>query len=147
MRNPIPRLAAIFAAASLILVAAVPVAAADDAMVRVIHASPDAPNVDVWVDGTIVLSDVPFTAVSDYLAVPAGEHNVQVTATGSTDPVIDADLTLKAGIAYSVAAIGPVAEISATVLTDDRAPVAGHEQAPRVPRVAIGPGVGRRGRH
>ncbi len=122
MRNPISRLAATFAAASLILVAAVPVAAADDAMVRVIHASPDAPNVDVWLDGTIVLSDVPFTAVSEYLAVPAGEHNVQVTATGSTDPVIDADLTLEAGTSYSVAAIGPVAEISATVLTDDRAP-------------------------
>ncbi len=125
MRNPISRLAAMLAAFSLILVAAMPVAAADDAMVRVIHASPDAPNVDVWVDGTMVLSDVPFTAVSEYLAVPAGEHNIQVTATGSTDPVIDADLTFEAGTSYSVAAIGLVAEISATVLTDDRAPAEG----------------------
>ncbi|MCV0403078.1 MAG: DUF4397 domain-containing protein [Chloroflexi bacterium] len=119
------RLAAGLATVSLMLVAALPVAAADEAMVRVIHASPDAPNVDVWLDGDTVLTDVPFTAVSDYLAVPAGEHNIQVTATGSTDPVIDADLTFEANTSYSVAAIGPVADIGATVLTDDRAPADG----------------------
>jgi hypothetical protein len=109
---------------ALVALTALPVAAQDEAFVRVVHASPDAPNVDVWVDGTKVLTDVPFTAVSDYLQVPAGDHNVQVTATGSTDPVIDADLTFAAGTSYTVAAIGPVAEISATVLTDDRVPVA-----------------------
>lgn len=111
---------------SLALTAAValPVAAQDEAFVRVVHASPDAPNVDVWVDGSTVLTDVPFTAVSDYLAVPAGDHNVQVTATGETDPVIDADLTLAAGTSYTVAAVGLLADISATVLTDDRTPAA-----------------------
>jgi hypothetical protein len=109
----------------LMALVATPVAAQDEAFVRVVHASPDAPNVDIWVDGEIVLSDVPFTAVSDYLALPAGDYSVQVTATGATDPVIDADLTFAAGISYTIAAIGPLAEISATVLTDDRAPAAG----------------------
>ncbi len=78
---------------------------------RVVHASPDAPNVDVWVDGEIVLTDVPFTAVSDYLTLPAGDYNIQVTATGATDPVIDADLTFEAGTSYTVAAIGLLADI------------------------------------
>lgn len=104
---------------------AVPVAAQDEAFVRVVHASPDAPNVDIWVDGETALTDVPFTAVSDYLALPAGEHNVQVTATGTTDPVIDANLTLEAGISYTVAATGTLAEIAPTVLTDDRTPADG----------------------
>jgi hypothetical protein len=107
---------------------AVPVAAADEAFVRVVHASPDAPNVDVWVDGTTVLTDVPFTAVSDYLALPAGEHNVQVTATGATDPVIDADVTLEAGTAYTVAATGMLADIAPVVLTDDRTPADGQSK-------------------
>jgi hypothetical protein len=102
-----------------------PVAAQDEAFVRVVHASPDAPNVDVWVDGETVLTDVPFTAVSDYLTLPAGTYNVQVTATGSTDPVIDADLTLEAGTSYTVAATGLLADITATVLIDDRVPAAG----------------------
>lgn len=114
-------------AGSLVLFAglATPVAAQDDAFVRVVHASPDAPNVDVWVDGETVLTDVPFTAVSDYLALPAGTYTVQVTATGSTDAVIDADLTLEAGASYTVAATGLLADIGATVLVDDRMPADG----------------------
>lgn len=113
-------------AGGLVLLAGLagPTAAQNEAFVRVVHASPDAPNVDVWVDGTAVLTDVPFTAVSDYLSLPAGTYTIQVTATGTTDPVIDADLTFEAGEAYTIAAIGPLAEISATVLTDDRAPAA-----------------------
>jgi hypothetical protein len=112
---------------TLALTAAVaaPVAAADEAFVRVVHASPDAPNVDIWVDGEPALTDVPFTAVSDYLALPAGTHNVQVTATGTTDPVIDADVELAAGTSYTVAATGLLADITATVLTDDRMPADG----------------------
>jgi Domain of unknown function (DUF4397) len=125
MRHSPRRAIGLLASIGLAAALATPVAAQDEAFVRVVHASPDAPNVDVWVDGDTVLTDVPFTAVSDYLALPAGDHNVQVTATGSTDAVIDADLTLEAGMSYTVAAIGPVAEISATVLTDDRVPVAG----------------------
>jgi len=104
---------------------AAPAAAQDEAYVRVVHASPDAPNVDVWVDGEIVLTDVPFTAVSEYLSLPAGTYNVQVTATGATDPVIDADLSLEAGTSYTVAATGLLADIAPVVLTDDRAPASG----------------------
>ncbi len=112
---------------SMVLLTAltVPVAAQDEAFVRVVHASPDAPNVDVWVDGETVLTDVPFTAVSDYLPLVAGTYNIQVTATGSTDPVIDADLTLEAGTSYTVAATGFLADIAPVVLTDDRAPASG----------------------
>jgi hypothetical protein len=118
---------AIAIAGTLALLAAMtaPAAAQDEAFVRVVHASPDAPNVDVWVDGEPALTDVPFTAVSDYLALPAGDHNVQVTATGTTQPVIDADLTLEAGISYTVAATGLLADIAPVVLTDDRTPADG----------------------
>ena len=117
----ITRILGILAGTALVAALAVPVAADshDAAMLRVVHASPDAPNVDVWVDGEIVLTDVPFTAVSDYLSVPAGTYNVQVTATGDTTPVIEADLTLEAGTATTVAAHGLLADIAAAVFTDD----------------------------
>jgi hypothetical protein len=119
------RAATLLATLGLLALVATPVAAQDEAFVRVVHASPDAPNVDIWVDGEVVLSDVPFTAVSDYLALPAGDYNIQVTATGATDPVIDADLTLEVGTSYTVAATGLLADITATVLTDDRTPASG----------------------
>lgn len=101
--------------------------AAGTAHVRVLHASPDAPAVDVYLDDKIVdaLTNVPFGVISDYLKVPAGAHNVKVYATGTTSsPVIDADLTLAAGKAYTVAATGAVADIKAQVLQDDPKPVA-----------------------
>ncbi len=99
--------------------------AAGTANVRVLHASPDAPAVDVYLDDDIVdaLTNVPFGAISDYLKVPAGAHNIKVYATGTTSaPVIDADVTLGAGKAYTVAATGAVADIKAQVLQDDPKP-------------------------
>ena len=38
------------------------------AQVRVVHASPDAPNVDVLVNDKIELADVPYKGVSSYLS-------------------------------------------------------------------------------
>jgi hypothetical protein len=122
--------AAVFAVvAALSLLPAATANAGNDARVRVIHASPDAPNVDVYVDGTRALADVPYKAASDYLPVPAGPHNVQVFAAGadpSGDAVIDADVTLEAGKDYTVAAVGNLAEIEPAVFADDNsAPAAG----------------------
>lgn len=92
-----------------------------DACVNVIHASPDAPNVDVWVNGEPALTNVAFQEFSGWLALPAGEYHVVVTPTGeSTDQaVIDATLMLEAGIAYHVAAIGTVANIQPAVIEAD----------------------------
>jgi hypothetical protein len=84
-----------------------------DACVNVIHASPDAPAVDVYVDGAPALSGLEFGAASGWVALPAGEHQVQVTAAG-TEPdtaVIDATVTLEGGAAYEIAATGLLAEI------------------------------------
>src|SRR5688500_10614296 len=49
-----------------------------DARIRVVHASPDAPAVDVYANGNKVLSNVTFFAASDYLTVPAGSYKLQV---------------------------------------------------------------------
>lgn len=98
-----------------------PTAAADSANVRVLHASPDAPAVDIYLDDTAVdaLKNVPFGTISDYLPIPAGDHNVKVYAAGTTsDPVIDADVTVSAGASYTVAATGALASITAQVLED-----------------------------
>lgn len=85
-----------------------------DACVNIIHASPDAPAVDVYVDGAEALGDLAFGKTSGWVALPAGEHQVQVTAAGAgvETAVIDAEVTLEAGAAYEVAATGLLAEIA-----------------------------------
>jgi LPXTG-motif cell wall-anchored protein len=100
-----------------------------DARIRVVHASPDAPAVDVYANGNKVLSNVTFFAASDYLSVPAGSYKLQVVVAGETDlskAVIDATADLKAGMDYTVAAVNAVASIEPLVLMDNNAaPAAG----------------------
>lgn len=103
-----------------------PTAAAPTAAVRVVHASPDAPNVDVLVDDAVALTDVPFPANSPYLDVPAGARRLRVRAAGTTTTVIDATPNLAANTSYTVLATGLLADIQPVVAVDDRsAPPAG----------------------
>lgn len=103
---------------------------AEDAHVRVAHLAPDAPNVDVYVNGEPALTNVPYTTVSDYLPLPAGTQQVTVYATGdTTTPVIDAPVEVAAGGAYTVAAVGLVADgsLTAQIYEDDlRSPADGN---------------------
>jgi hypothetical protein len=100
-----------------------------NARLRVVHASPDAPAVDVYANGNKVLSNVSFFAASDYLSVPAGSYKLQVVVAGETDlskAVIDATADLMAGKDYTVAAANVVASIEPLVLADNNAaPAAG----------------------
>ena len=98
------------------------------ARVRVVHASPDAPAVDVWVDGGIVFESVAFEDITAFVEVPAGTYNVQVVPAGETSPVvIEADLPLDAGIDYTVVATDLLATITPVILTaDGGSPAAGN---------------------
>jgi len=101
------------------------------AMVRVAHMSPDAPNVDVYVDDEPALEDVPFGAVSDYLSLPANTYTVRITPAGDSETtVFEGDVTLEEEQAYTVAAIGEVSEgadqaFEPLVLEDDNEPADG----------------------
>lgn len=114
-------LRSIGAGTAVIGTAGVATASDDEATVRVLHASPDAPAVDVFVNGDAVLEEVPFKTISGYLDLPAGEYDVAVApaGAGSDSAVIEATLTLEAGTDYTVAAVNRVAEIQAQVLVDD----------------------------
>ena len=78
-----------------------------DTQLRVAHLSTDAPAVDIWVNGNVVLSGVTYKTVSSYLELDAGQYRIQVTPTGRQRPiVIDATVDLASGIVYTVAAVG-----------------------------------------
>jgi len=91
------------------------------AQLRVAHLSPDAPAVDVYVNGSRAVSSAAFQDVTGYLTVPAGSANIRVTPAGASSPVvIDATVTLNPGASYTVAATGLLAGIQPIVLADDR---------------------------
>lgn len=80
------------------------------AEVRVAHLSPDAPAVDVLVDGEAVLEGVEFGTISEYLSVPAGERTVTIRTTEDESVVFEGEVSVEAGTAYTVAAVGEVSE-------------------------------------
>ena len=102
----------------------VPAVDAGVAGVRVGHFSADAPNVDVYVNGGVVLEDVAFGALSEYLYVPAGSYQIQVVPTGASldegPMVIDAELSFDEGTLTTVAATNDLANITPAVIADKR---------------------------
>ena len=110
------------------------------ARVRAVHLSPDAPAVDVLVDGNQVLSNVAYLSASDYLAVRAGARNLTVEPVGSDVAVIDLDATLDADADYTVFAVNTVGAIEPLAVRDDNtAPAAGQA---RVRVLHAAPSVG-----
>ncbi len=94
-------------------------ALAQGAMVRVAHLSPDAPAVDVLVNGQKAITGLAFKQVTPYISLPAAKVRVQVVPAGSDSPVvIDAELDLREGVYYTVAATGLLAQIRPQVYTD-----------------------------
>jgi sortase (surface protein transpeptidase) len=77
------------------------------AYVRLIQASPDIGLADVLVDGNKLLGSFGFATVTDYRQLPAGPHKVQIALIGEGGATaILQTLTVQAGLAYTVAAIG-----------------------------------------
>jgi hypothetical protein len=99
------------------------VGVAGEACVNIIHGSPDTPPVDVLVDDEIVAQNLPFGELTGWMALPAGEHHVQVVPTGQMVDVsvIDATVVLEPDLAYEVAATGQVDVIQAGVYPVDLA--------------------------
>jgi len=94
------------------------------AMVRVVHASYDAPGVDIAVDGNVAIPNLGYGIASIYYDIEAGTRNIKVTPKGQTSPVvIEADLNLEANKSYTVFAVDELSSIAPVVAEDNRAPV------------------------
>lgn len=103
---------------------------ATPADLRVVHASPDAPAVDVVVNdafGSPLVPDLAYPDFTPFVSVPGGTYNVKVTdAATQTLVPINADLNLIAGDRYTVLAVGNLANIEALIATDDPRRVSTH---------------------
>lgn len=86
--------------------------------VLVVHASPNAPAVDILVDNQEVDSSLAYLENTGYLTVNGGTRNVKVNVANTATTVINANVTFDAGKSYSVFAVDSVSKISAVVLLD-----------------------------
>lgn len=92
------------------------------ANVMVVHASPDAPGVDLLVDNVKINSSaLTFPNNTGYVSVNEGTRNIKVNAAGTSTSVINADVPFTANKNYSVFAYKAVAQIGAIVVEDNLA--------------------------
>lgn len=112
--------ATLLAAFALFAVWAVPAGAQDaTGRVRVMHASPDVPPVDIFVDGQKAVTALTFPDNTGYVSLPAGSHNVKVFVSpsdGTGAPALEADLNVAAGKDYTVLAVGLLEDGSLSLL-------------------------------
>ena len=80
----------------------------NNAMVRVVHASPDAPAVDITVNGVVALEGIPFKGYTGYNPVPAGSYTLGINVAGTNNTVLTTPVTLSAGVPYTFVAAGKV---------------------------------------
>ncbi len=85
-----------------------------------VHASPDAPAVDILVGSYKKVADgLAFPSNTRYVPVRSGERRVRVNVAGTSTTVIDAQVPFAARRNYSIFAINKVASIEPLVLDDD----------------------------
>ena len=90
------------------------------AMVRVLHASPNAPAVDVYANGQPILQNISFQQLSDYLQIPAGQYRIDIFPAGNTTQrVVSKTVTVKPNMYYTVAAAGNLENIMLLPIVDN----------------------------
>lgn len=93
-----------------------------DASVRIrgVHASPDAPTVDILVDDAIAFPAVSFPSATGYATLPNGTYDVDLQVTA--DPSVDLEFGPPVGLAdndYTLVALNTLASIEPRLFVDD----------------------------
>ena len=91
----------------------------ESGMVRVVHGIAGASPVDVYFNDTLAIPSLDFGQSTEAVAVPAGDYTITVRGAGSDADLFTANLTVEAGQAVTVAALGTSDAANAQVIVDD----------------------------
>ncbi len=92
---------------------------------KVINASLVTSPLNVFIDGALQLSNIPFTGVSNYQQTAAGAHTITVQAQATPGAnLLTLNPTLSAATDTSIALVGPAGSMGGVVLLDDNQPPA-----------------------
>lgn len=88
-------------------------------LVRILHAVPQAPAVDVYINEKKVISNLEYKKFSNYLPLLKGDYRIDVFIAGTIDkPVISGSISLEEGQMFTIAAIGNLDNLELLVIND-----------------------------
>jgi len=90
----------------------------DTGSLRFVQGSPDAPAVDLLVDGKTQTSDMLYANSSDYISLKKGSRHVQVIPVNGSKPLLDQTVSVGSSDFHTLLLTGPVAQLKPVLLTD-----------------------------
>ena len=96
-----------------------------ESYIRILHASPNAPAVDVYVNNVPTFRNISYRGFSQYAQLPGGGlYNIKVFPAGTkVNPVINTNIFIADGKIYTVPVIGELPNISLLPVEDPRIPI------------------------
>ncbi len=92
----------------------------DQAELRLIHLSPDAPPLDARLDNVVVATSLAFGDTTPFVSVDAGTRTLAISAAGSQTTAAEVQLQLARDGDVTVAAFDTLDSLQSIVLQDDR---------------------------
>ena len=89
-----------------------------DAQLRFLQASPNAPQVNVLIDGASVATNLIYSGATPYIPVKPGSRHVQVVPVSGSSPILDQTVSLASTTNQTLLLTGPAASIQSVALTD-----------------------------
>lgn len=91
---------------------------------RVLHASPNAPGVDVYLNNTLIARNLTYQNFTEYLPLMSGRYNLQVFPTGTTsNPIIHRIINVITDTDYTIAIKGLLDNIDSLIVNDTAAEI------------------------
>ncbi|HRH50197.1 MAG TPA: DUF4397 domain-containing protein [Panacibacter sp.] len=85
----------------------------------VVHASPDAPNLNVYANGGVVVQNFAYGSDTGYYVVQPGIYNIQMVSAATSAALVNQDVTIEPNKAYSIFAIDSLSKIKAVAVEDN----------------------------
>jgi hypothetical protein len=98
---------------------------AGNACLLALNGSHDAGPLDVYADGVLLATGETFGTLGDFVPIAAGQRRFQFVPSGAPleNAVIDTRADLREGVAYELAALGPIARVRSQLLPVDTRPL------------------------
>jgi len=90
------------------------------AKIRILHASPNASAVDVYVNGQRILQNITFKQHSNYIPFPQGQYRFDVYPTNTqSSPLFSAIVPAMGGYIYTIAVAGDISKLQLLSFVDN----------------------------
>ncbi|MGL5345765.1 MAG: DUF4397 domain-containing protein [Peptostreptococcaceae bacterium] len=90
-----------------------------NSLVRVFHAVPNGPDIDIYMDDTIIFSNLKYSNFTEYVYSINSNHQVDIYISGTKEnPIASATVNFSESELITLAVIGNLKDVSLLVITD-----------------------------